>query len=363
VEIVEGPNDTDLREGQYTAALLARDASFDLVYMDLTWTPKFAAAGWLRELDDVLGAADRNDLLPAALEAGRFRGHLYRLPVRTDVGVLYRREDLLAAAGLEPPKSLDDLVRTARAVQSPPRLWGFAWPGAQYEGLVCVYLEILRAYGGVWIDAATLEVGLDKPAAEAALEFLRRCVAPPGISPPGVTAFKEEETRRLFQDGRAVFMRNWTYAWRLAGSTGSDVAGRMALQPMVGTAAGTGAGTLGGWGFGISRYSRHADLAAAFVRHALSVPEQRALALGGGYLPVRRSALADPELVAANPLLPELVRLHETAVVRPAIPRYALASDILQRHVSAALAGLAAPRDALARAADETRRLLEGGAR
>src|SRR5262249_22764589 len=46
VELVEGAQSTDLREDLYTASLLARDPTFDLVYMDVTWTPKFAAAGW-----------------------------------------------------------------------------------------------------------------------------------------------------------------------------------------------------------------------------------------------------------------------------------------------------------------------------
>src|SRR5262245_192485 len=35
VDLVEGPQSTDLRENLYTAALLARDPTFDLVYMDV----------------------------------------------------------------------------------------------------------------------------------------------------------------------------------------------------------------------------------------------------------------------------------------------------------------------------------------
>src|SRR5262245_40409896 len=78
VEVVEGPNATDLRENLYTASLLARDDSLDLVYLDVTWTAKFAAAGWLRPLDAAFPAGAQDAFLPAALEAGRFRGSLYR---------------------------------------------------------------------------------------------------------------------------------------------------------------------------------------------------------------------------------------------------------------------------------------------
>ena len=103
VQLVEGPNDTDLRENLYTAALLAGDESFDLVLMDVTWMSKLAGAGWLLPLGDDL-MAETTSLLPAAVEAGRYRGRLYRVPTRTDVGVLYYRRDWLEEAGVAPPR-------------------------------------------------------------------------------------------------------------------------------------------------------------------------------------------------------------------------------------------------------------------
>lgn len=358
VELVEGPNATDLRENLYTAALLAQDDGFDLVLMDVTWAPKFAAAGWLLPLDGRFSEEEIAALLPAALEAGRFRGRLYRLPTRTDVGLLYYRRDLLEEKGIAPPETFDELVRVAQRLQDPPERWGFVWQGSQYEGLVCAFLEVLRGHGGFWVRPETLEVGLDAPEAVAALEFLRRSRAELGISPPGVTTYKEEESRRLFQDGRAVFLRNWPYAWRLAQAQGSPLAGKVGVRPMVHVAGAASAGTLGGWGLGISRYSRNPAAAAAFIRYAISLEGQRLLCGRSGYAPARREAYADPELLAANPFLAELERIHEAAVPRPPIPRYAIASDILQRHVSAALAGLASSEQALRGAARETRLLL-----
>ena len=366
VDVVEGPNATDLRENLYTASLLAGDASFDLVYMDVTWTPKFAR--WLVPLDADFPPEELAKLLPAGVEAGRFRGALYRIPVRTDVGVLFYRRDLLAKAGLAPPETFAELTRVARALQSPPGLWGFAWQGSQYEGLVCDFLEVLRGFGGFWVNPDTLEVGLDRHEAVDALEFLRRSrTGDDAISPPGVTSYKEDESRRLFQDGRAVFLRNWPYVWRLAQAPGSPVAGKVGVLPMVHGPGGRSAGTLGGWGFGVSRFSGERELAVDFIRHVISLPGQRTLCRESGYAPALLSAYGDTELLAANSFLPELLRLHEHAVARPVIPEYARASDILQRHLSAALAGLASPQDALRAAARETRLLLaprgvEGGA-
>jgi multiple sugar transport system substrate-binding protein len=358
VDLVEGPQATDLRENLYTASLLAGDPSFDLVYMDVTWTSKFASAGWLVPLDDEFTGDARAAFLPAALEAGHYRGQLFRIPVRTDVGLLYYRADWLRDAGFEPPVTFADLERIARALQHPPARWGFVWQGKQYEGLVCAFLEVLRGHGGFWIDADSRAVGLDRPEALAALEFLTRCRSEGGISPLGVATYQEEESRRIFADGHAVFLRNWPYVWRLAQRDDSPVRGRVGAIAMVHAPGGHSAGTLGGWGLGISTTSRQRALALAFVRHATSLESQRMLCAPTGYAPARRAAYADSVLLAANPFLREIERLHADAVARPAVAHYARASDILQRHLSAALAGTSTPPEALREAARETRALL-----
>ncbi len=358
VRLVEGPQSTDLRENLYTASLLARDPTFDLVYMDVTWAAKFASAGWLLPLDGRLDGDERDAFLPAALAAGTFGDRLYRVPVRTDVGLLYYRRDRLEAAGLAPPRTFTELASAARALQSPPEVWGFVWQGKQYEGLVCDFLEVLRGHGGRWVDPVTLEVGLDEPPAIAALEFMTGCLRGDAVSPPGVTTYQEEESRRLFQDGRAVFLRSWPYVWRLAQADDSPLRGKVGVTAMVSGPGGRPSGTLGGWGLGISAYSRSPELALDFIRHATSLESQRRLCAPTGYAPARREAYRDSALLAANPFLAELERLHEHAVPRPTIARYALASDILQRHLSAALSGAAPAGRALRAAARETRAML-----
>ena len=221
LELDEGPVPTDLRESLTTSALLSGDGAFDVVYLDVTWTPKLAAAGWLRPLDDDFGEAERAELLPQAVQAGFYRGRLYRLPFRTDVGLLYYRADLLAAAGVAPPRTFAQLEETARRLQSPPDRWGFLWQGAQYEGLVCVFLEVLHGHGGFWIEPASLRVGLDRPEAEAALAFLVRARAPGGISPPGVAAYSSSRpwSMRTGQGGGAC--PSMCASWRACGRRAS----------------------------------------------------------------------------------------------------------------------------------------------
>ena len=104
-----------------------------------------------------------------------------------------------------------------------------------------------------------------------------------------------------------------TYVWRLAQAEGSPIAGKVGVTEMVHTADGRSAGTLGGWGLGISRFSRRPGEALAFIRHAASLEGQRALCRDSGYAPALLAAYEDPELLAANPFLAELRPLHAAA--------------------------------------------------
>jgi multiple sugar transport system substrate-binding protein len=357
VDLVEGPQSTDLRESLYTTSLLARDATFDLVYLDVTWTPKFAAAGWLRALDDSFPATQRDAFLHNAWDAGVFEDRLYRVPMRTDMGILMYRTDWLDSARVKPPATFDELATAAEQFAAEPDRGGYVWQGAQYEGLVCNYLEVLSGYGGYWIDPQTDDVGLEDPEAVAAATFLVSC-ARNHASPSGVSTYQEEESRRIFQDGHAAFLRDWPYAYRLSQAPGSPLAGRVGVTLMPSSRAGRPTGTLGGWGLGVSSYSKHPDLAIEFIRFATSEPAQRALCAPTGYAPALEAAYRDSALLAVNPFLTRFRALHRHCIQRPGIARYAQASDILQRHLSAALAGMESPQTACEHAARETRLLL-----
>lgn len=340
VRIIEGPPATNTREDMYSASFLAGKSGYDLVYADGIWIAKFAAAGWLLDLTDRVAAEDRADFLDAAFEAGSYQGRLYMMPALTDAGVLFYRRDLVA----NPPQTFDNLLAQAREFQ-PAVGWGFLWQGKQYEGLVTVFLEVLWGYGGEWIDPNSRQVFLNSAAAIQAVEFLRGTVGT--ISPPAVTTYTEEESRALFQNGRAVFLRNWPYVWRLARESGQPIAGQIAMTVMPHAPGQASAATLGGWGFGISRFTSDPQRAWQFIEFITRPEALRLVQERQGRIPARRSMIP-----------PEFLPILERARPRPAIPEYAAASDILQRWLSAALTGRVASDVAMRRASEETWNLL-----
>ncbi len=348
------PDAADQRHQLYVQWLNARADDPDVLQLDVIWTPEFAAAGWVLPLDRF--EPDVGDFFPATLEANRWRGRLHALPWFVDVGMLYWRTDLLEAA----PTTQAELVRAARRARGLQDVrYGLVWQGARYEGLVTVFLEYLSAFGGEILDAEGAVV-VDAPAGVRALEAMRAAIVEHEIVPRNALTWHEEEVRFAFQNGHALLMRNWPYAFALMQDPArSQVAGRFAVAAMPAAPGGRPAAALGGSQLAINARSDHPE-AAYRVIEFLTRPEQmleRAQRLA--QLPPRPSLYGDPALSAALPIPAEEVRaIIENAVPRPVTPIYTELSELLQIGLHRALTDQQAAGEALADAAVEMRALL-----
>ena len=357
LEIVRGPTEANLVEDLYTSSFLLGDSPYDLAYMDIVWVPKFAAAGWLEDLSDRVSLEElKNTYLEADVDGGTYKDGFYRMPLRSDGGMLYYRTDLLNKGGFAPPATFQELIDISKQLKERGLTeWGYLWQGKQYEGLSAMFVEVLEGFGGFWIDPETNEVGLDKPEAINAVNFLRTTIEE-GISPPGSTTYAEEETRRLFQNGNSVFLRNWPYVVSLAAD--SEIAGKYDIKPMVSVPGKDSASCLGGWGLGIVKSSKHKEEAWKVIEYFSNKQVQRDLISITGFVPARRSLFYNKILLQKYEYLPDLLEVIQNAVLRPPIPQYAQASDILQRYLSAAITRAKTPESAMKAAAAETRTLL-----
>jgi multiple sugar transport system substrate-binding protein len=353
VDMIEGPSSGDARENMYSTAFMAKDDAYDLVYMDIAWLPKFAAQGWLRPLDDLFTPAKQKEFLAGDVEGSKYSGKLYRVPIQSDGGLLYYRKDLLAEKGIKVPRTWAELAAAARALQTKDRA-GFVFQGKQYEGLVCAFMEVVWGFNGDLLDA-TGQVTVDGPGAVAALTALVDGIYKDKFIPQSVLTYQEEEARNAFQEGRAVFMRNWPYAWNLMQAEKSPVRGKVGIIPMVAGPGGRPAATLGGWGFGISSYSKHPEEAFKLAEFFANAESQKLAYFQGGILPTRKALFADKDILKASPQLKELYAVLSVTRPRAAHPRWPRISDALQMHVSAALSRQETPAEALKAAALEIR--------
>ena len=348
------PDAADQRHQLYVQWLNARVGEPDVLQLDVVWTPEFAAAGWIRSLDEFHPPSV--ELFEAAVTANRWRDKLYALPWFIDVGMLYWRTDLMPA----PPASLESLTKVSRALIAQQRVqFGLVWQGARYEGLITTFVEHLGAFGGAILDAHG-RVVVDNEAAVRALTFMRDSIYVDAIVPAAVLTWQEEHTRFAFQNGQAAFMRNWPYAYPLLNDRGeSEVASQFAVAPMPGADGGTPAAALGGSTLAINAYSDQPDDAYRLIAFLLQPEQMIERARIAGQFPPARALYETAELAAALTVpAAEARRIIEAAVPRPVTPVYSQLSSILQVSVHRALTRQQEPRAALAGAAAAIRELL-----
>jgi ABC-type glycerol-3-phosphate transport system substrate-binding protein len=346
------PDAADQRHQLYVQWLNARARDPDVLQLDVVWTPEFAAAGWLLPLTRF--APDTRDFFAATLEASRYRGPLYALPWFVDVGMLYYRTDVLSG----PPETQAELVAHAQRAQRAGMRSGLVWQGARYEGLVAVFSEYLAAHGGEILDREGRAALRTRPA-RAALEAMHAALYGQGIVPRAVLSWQEEHARFAFQNGQALFMRNWPYAYAVMQQPGSQVAGRFAVSALPPAPAGRSASTLGGSQLAINARSDAPEAAYALIAFLTAPAQMLERARVVGQFPPRRSLYATPELERALAIPPARVqRIIDSAIVRPVTPVYAELSDILQVHLHRCLSNQESVDEALLRANREIDALL-----
>jgi multiple sugar transport system substrate-binding protein len=340
------PASTDEQHQFYVMNLESRSYDFDVFSMDVIWVPEFARAGWLRDLSHILPGTEREEFFPGPLKAVTYGNRVYAVPWYVDAGLLYYREDLLQKYGLSPPKTWKDLVDTAQYVLSKENgLYGFIWQGKQYEGLVCNVLEYFWGNGGEVLKGD--EVTIDSPENIFALQFMRDLIVKYKVTPSLVTTATEETTRHIFGNGKALFMRNWPYAWNVFEQEGSAIKGKVGVTHLPSFAGKESTSTLGGWQLGVNRYSKHPEAAEKLVRFLTSSESQKALALTVGYKPARKSLYKDEDLLKNQPFFCSLYEVFMNASPRPVTPYYMMMTQVLQPEFSAVISGIRKPEQAL----------------
>jgi trehalose/maltose transport system substrate-binding protein len=323
VVLVPMPASTTDQFGQYRLWLAAGNADIDIYQTDVIWAPQLA-----EHFVDLTEAAAGvvGEHFPAIIESQTVDGKLVALPIFTDAPALYYRTDLLEKHGREVPTTWAELTETAQVIQDAERaegngeIWGFVWQGNAYEGLTCDALEWVKSFGGGQIVEPDGTISVNNPQAVAALETAAGWVGT--ISPEGVLAYQEEESRGVWQTGNAVFMRNWPYAYLLGNGADSAVAGKFDVAPLpMGEGEGaTSAATLGGWNVAVSRYGDNQEIAIDFALYVASAEAQKQRAINEGNLPTIQALYEDADVLAANPYMARWQDVFLNAVPRPSAP-------------------------------------------
>jgi trehalose/maltose transport system substrate-binding protein len=318
VTIVPMPSSTTDQFAQYKLWLAAGNTDIDVYQTDVIWAPQLAD-----QFVDLTDAAKdvAGQHFKSIIDSQTVNGKLVAIPAFTDAGVLYYRKDLLDKYKQPVPKTWEEMAASAKIVMDGERaagnkdMWGFVFQGNAYEGLTCDALEWIKSYGGGSIVEADGSISVNNPKAVAAIEEAKSWINT--ISPPGVLAYQEEESRGVWQTGNAVFMRNWPYAYSLGNSADSKVKGLFGAAALPAGPGGTPAATLGGWNIAVSKYSKNQAEAIKLALFIASKDFQKDRAIERSALPTQPALYEDADVVKAEPIIPFMKPVFENAIGRP----------------------------------------------
>ncbi len=257
----------------------------------------FIKNGWYQSLENY----DFSDYAEANVNVGVKDGVAYIVPLVTEWQVLYYRKDLFKAAGIEVPKTFEELEAAAAALTKD----GVAGFGARGKGAASVtqLSSFIYQYGGRYIENG--EAVFDSPEAIEAIKFYGKLVGTYG--PQGVTSLSWEGLLPIFQAGKLAM---WADACVFYGQVVDPETCAIPVEDI--GIADLPAGPEGNepfnvvsWGMGIYSGTTHKEAAQKFLDWATS----KTLAVEGmaqSITMARNSAWVDgaeymnPELVASR---------------------------------------------------------------
>lgn len=148
----------------------------DVARLDIAWVPEFQKMNILVPLDQQM--SDFNDvagqLLPSAMSTAMVKGSYYALALNTNTKILFYNADALAAAGIEVPKTMDEMFAAIHALsgtnENGQQVWGLNEPAlAGWNVLPYIWSN----GGSITDDACTTATGyVNSPETVAAVQKL-----------------------------------------------------------------------------------------------------------------------------------------------------------------------------------------------
>lgn len=348
VKSVPVPYD-DLHQKLITA--VAGDQLPDLVRADIGWVPELAELGVLvplsEEMPDFQEIADNT--YPGSLATNKWKDAYYGLPLDTNTRVLLYNKDVLAAAGVEVPTTVDELMDAAPALKE-SGAFAFADNGASGWN---VLPWIWSAGGDIVNEDVTKADGFinseESIAGVQTLVDLFNAGHLPDIilGDSGGLATSDGLAQGAYS---AILDGPWMYP--IFAGQYPDFELHAAQVP-----AGDGGSisVVGGEDIVLTQSSQNKAAAAEFLRYLLSEEAQLAMA-EVGQMSVLKS-IGD-QLTEINEYYAPFVEQLATAKPRPVTPAWSKIDTILQDEIRAAIRGEKSVKEALDAVAVEADALL-----
>ncbi|MFC7545391.1 sugar ABC transporter substrate-binding protein [Plantactinospora sp. GCM10030261] len=305
---------------KFQTALAGGDGP-DVTELGNTETQGWAAQEALADVSDRMdGWAEGKDILPDLLSNAQLDGKQYGVPWYAGVRAVYYRTDWFAKAGLQPPKTWDELVTVAKTVQQQnPGKYGFALPGNSelpfYSFLWSTGAEIATKDGDSW------KSGYDTPEAKQAVKFWTDLVTTHKVAPPAAAGWNELDAQKQFATGQAAMAVAGSWPQTAMLKDNPDLAKVWGTFPIPGPDGKPAPAFAGGSDIGIWQDSKKQDLAWDYVTILLNKQNSQEWAKSLKFFPVYKD-LTSPDEYANDPVMGTFATVLQDTKLTPITPKW-----------------------------------------
>jgi multiple sugar transport system substrate-binding protein len=342
------------------ALALSGAGGYDILYVHPSWFGEFAKAGYLAPIGSYLSNPAMNpagvsaaSYLPSVLSQGAYNGTQYCLPDFVSTILVAYRTDIFAQNNLQPPKTIDDILADAKALNGKNGMAGIALPGKATGAVSDVMASLLTAQGNWWFDASG-KTSLDTTAATKAITFYSQVAK---YAPSGVLNFAVDDASTAGAQGKAAMVISTTPSMSaLEDSTKSTTVGKWGYAPIE-VAAGKPAGELIYWDWCISAKSNNKAAAYSFLQWYTSAGQQAKIAVQAATAGATKDFYTDTAVTSKLPFLPAMNQALTDTNPQPSLATWPKIQDEIETAVQQAILGKATP----AQAADTMHKALVAG--
>ncbi|GEO24906.1 sugar ABC transporter substrate-binding protein [Alicyclobacillus acidoterrestris] len=362
VTLQSQPADTDTDRSSLTTTISGGSSQPDVYMGDVVWPAQFGNAQLAEPLSDVLPKSFFSRFSNGLIEGATYDGKVYAVPFFVDTAFLFYRKDLLKKYNLPVPTTWEQVKSDAEAIQKAGGAkYGFVWQGGDYEGATCNFIEYLADAGGQVLNGNQAQ--LTSSAANQALSFMRSLITS-GVSPKAEDTFQEADAENVFDQGDAVFLRNWSYAWSDSqNSADSKVVGKVGVValPTFAGQSGSGYSCVGGWDLYINPHSKNLKADLQFIDWMTGQQAQSILAKDYSEIPTNKAVADDPSLKSVSPIFSIIPNVKY--ISRPTqTPNYPKVSQAIYNNINQALSGSVSVSSALNHANSQVNSALNSSA-
>ncbi|RKT31624.1 carbohydrate ABC transporter substrate-binding protein (CUT1 family) [Microbacterium sp. AG1240] len=314
----------------------------DVVELGNTQVLAFAAAGALTDISDMTEEIGGDDLIPSLVDTGSYEDALYAAPLFAGSRIVFYRESLLEAAGIEVPETLPELTAAAAALQAAnpagtTDFEGFYMPAPDWGAATGWFFTNGSNYAEQNEDG-TWKGTLSSPEGQAAMAELQEMYETGGLTAATSTTQDYQQAYAVFNEGRAGMFTSLSLTWDKIDPAIQEDTGVMVLP---GLEAGTPGATLaGGSNIAISKNSANQENSRELIRMIMGEEFQTLFAKAGWVpgnqaygAPLAETAVGAAELEAvaaaqATPLAENWAVVESNDVIRELLVRVAKGEDI-----------------------------------